>query len=216
MLYRLGWLLSKILYGVLWSPRVVGAEHIPDGPFLLCPTHRSWFDPPLVGSRLRRPIAYMAKKELFSFPVAGWILRSVHAIPVRRGSVDRAAIDLVLEKLSQNMPVLVFPEGTRSRTGKMLPPRPGIGLLAHRAKVPIVPVFIGGTFHLSRILFHWGRLTVRFGAPITPQEIAAHPDTKDGYRAISWLVMQRICNLGDAPVRLWEEARERIGTEDSR
>lgn len=206
MLYWLGWFLSKIFYGVFWAPRLIGREHIPDGPFLLCPTHRSWFDPPLAGSRFGRPIAYMAKRELFEFPVAGWILRRVHAVPVRRGGVDRAAIGHVLGKLEQGIPVLVFPEGTRSRTGQMLPPRPGIGFLAHQAGVPLVPAYIDGTFRLKRILFRWGRLTVRLGAPISPDEIAAHPDNKEGYRAISWLVMRRICDLGDDPERLWAEA----------
>lgn len=211
MLYWLGWLISKIFYGVLWAPRVTGKEHIPDGPFLLCPTHRSWFDPPLMGSRLKRPIAYMAKKELFAYPIAGWILRNVRALPVRRGGVDRAAIGYVLDKLKQNTPVLVFPEGTRSRTGKMLPARPGVGFLAYRAQVPIVPAYIDGTTRLKRILFRWGRLNIRFGAPITPEEIAAHPDSKDGYRDISWLVLRRICDLGDDPERLWAEAQGGLG-----
>ena len=210
MLYRLGWLISKIFYGFFWAPSVTGREHVPDGPFLLCPTHRSWFDPPLVGSRLRQPIAYLAKRELFSFPIFGWILRRVHAIPIRRGGVDRSAVDHAMRKLKAGMPVLVFPEGTRSRTGKMLAARPGVGMMARQAGVPVVPAYLDGTFRLKRVLFRYGRLNIRFGKPITPEELASYPDSKDGYRDISWLILRRICDLGDDPERLWREAKSQV------
>jgi 1-acyl-sn-glycerol-3-phosphate acyltransferase len=206
IIYRLVWLCARAIYFILWWPRLRGREHLPDGPYLICPTHRSWFDPPLTAILVWGPIGFFAKAELFANPLAGWFLRSLNALPVRRGGVDRRALGTVLATLKRGHPVLVFPEGTRSRTGKMLPPRPGVGLLAKQAGVPIVPVVITGTARVRRQLFRWGRMTMTVGPPISPDEIAAHPDDKNGYRELSWLIMRRICDLTDDPVDSWQQA----------
>lgn len=197
---------------LLWWPRLYGTANLPKGGYVLCTNHRSWFDPPLVGCHLWGPIAFFAKAELFRNPVAKWFLDRLNALPVRRGAVDRRALKTVMDALGQGMPVLVFPEGTRSRTGRMLTPRPGVGFLARHGNVPIVPAYIRGTDPARRSVFRWGRMRMTFGAPITLDEINAHSADNGGYRALSWLIMRRICDLAPDPDRAWAEANESLAT----
>jgi 1-acyl-sn-glycerol-3-phosphate acyltransferase len=206
VIYRLVWVIARMVYFVLWWPRLIGREHLPSGPFLLCATHRSWFDPPLAAILQWGPIGFFAKAELFANPVLGWFLRSLNAYPVKRGGVDRKALGTVIGSLQRGIQVIVFPEGTRSRTGKMLPPRPGIGLLARQAGVPVVPAVISGTRGIWGNTFRWGRVTMTLGQAITPGEIEAFPDEKQGYRDLSWLILRRICDLTEDPERSWREA----------
>jgi 1-acyl-sn-glycerol-3-phosphate acyltransferase len=212
IVYRLVWLIARAVYFVLWWPRLYGREHLPTGPFLLCATHRSWLDPPLAAILIWRPIGFFAKVELFANPVVRWFLRALNAFPVRRGGVDRQAQRTVLESLRRDVPVLVFPEGTRSRTGRMLPPRPGVGLLARQAGVTVVPASIVGTRGISRNILRWGRVQMTVGPPITPQEIYSYSDDKQGYRDLSLLIMRRICDLTEDPQRSWSEARSDVET----
>lgn len=206
IVYRAVWFTARFFYMLLWWPRLINTHHLPKGGYLLCTNHRSWFDPPLVGCHLWGPIAFFAKAELFRNPVAKWFLDRLNALPVRRGAVDRNALKTVMNALSAGLPVLVFPEGTRSRTGKMLPPRPGIGFLARQGNAPIVPAYISGADPVRRSLFRWGRMRMTFGAPITLAEINSFPDQGDGYRDLSRLIMRRICDLAPDPERAWAEA----------
>lgn len=208
IIYRLVWFIARAIYFILWWPRLRGREHMPSGAYLLCPTHRSWFDPPLASILQWGPVGFFAKAELFTNPVIGWFLRSLNAIPIKRGGVDRKGLGSVLDHLKRGIPVIVFPEGTRSRTGKMLPPRPGVGLLARKAGLPVVPAVIRGTRGIWGNTFRWTRVTMTFGPPITPEEINAFPDDKHGYRDLSWLISRRICDLTDDPERSWQEAHE--------
>jgi len=207
IIYRLVWFFARMVYFVLWWPRLRGRDNLPSGGFLLCATHRSWFDPPLAAILQWRSIGFFAKAELFANPVAGWFLRSLNAIPVKRGGVDRRGLGAVIDHLKRGIPVIVFPEGTRSRTGKMLPPRPGVGLLARQAGLPVVPAVIRGTRGIWGNTFRWCRVSMTLGKPISIDEITAFPDQKQGYRDLSWLISRRICDLTDDPDQSWQEAQ---------
>jgi len=207
LIYRLVWLSARLIYFILWRPRLVGRNRLPDGPFLLCANHRSWFDPPLAAILLWGPIGFLAKAELFANPVLGWFLRSLNAQPIRRGAIDRGAIRGVMDKLERGLPVIVFPEGTRSRTGQMLPPRPGVGMLARQVGVPVVPAHIDGSFRIGGRPFRWGRLRMRLGPVIGTAEVTAFPDDKQGYRALSDRIMHAICDLSGDPATSWAQTR---------
>jgi 1-acyl-sn-glycerol-3-phosphate acyltransferase len=129
----------------------VGREHLPKhGPLLLASNHRSFLDPFLIGTCLRRPIYYFAKRELFEKRWQAWILNSLGAFPVDRGAGDRAALDTAREILERGDCVVVFPEGTRVRRGALGHPKRGIGRLALESGAPVAPVAVIGTEDVRR------------------------------------------------------------------
>ena len=178
--------------------RVVGREHIPepdnDG-FIVASNHISYLDPPTVGSCFPYEIHYMAKRELFSFRPFGAVLRNVNAIPVRRGAVDRDSLKQCLAVLQRGGALIVFPEGTRSKTAAMLPPRPGIGLLAARARCAVLPTHVSGLNRYRSCLLGRVRPEVRFGPLMPAGWTDAFPRSGDGYRQAAEQIMDRIRRL---------------------
>lgn len=126
--------------------RVTGLDRVPrSGPVVLAINHLSMLDPILIGAVMPRPICFMAKEELFRYPLLGRILRWVNAFPVRRGEPDRDAIQYALKRLREGHVVGIFPEGTRSLDGRLLELHGGTALLALKSGAPILPVAITGT-----------------------------------------------------------------------
>lgn len=155
------------LFTVLFRWKVTGLENIPsEGGVIIAANHISLWDPPVIGTRSPRPIHFMAKEELFKIPVFGWAIRKLNSFPVRRGGADRGAIRTALELLNQGKIVGIFPEGTRSKTGKLGNPAPGVALIAAKAGVPVVPAAVIGT---NKVFSHGcflPQFRVKFGQPI--------------------------------------------------
>ena len=139
-----------------------GMENIPrDGATLIVCNHLSNVDPPLVGMAAQpRFMNFMAKSELFRRKAADTVLRGVGAFPVDRGAGDRDAIRFSRELLARGEGMIMFPEGTRSRTGRLRPFFSGAGMLALEPGVIVIPAAIWGTQR------RFGRVRVVFGAPI--------------------------------------------------
>jgi 1-acyl-sn-glycerol-3-phosphate acyltransferase len=165
-----GWLL-----GIVGGGRVEGLERVPrHGPFLLVANHRSLADPPIVGwavgHKVGRVIHFMAKEEMRRWPIIGWLAEGSGVFFVRRGEGDRAAQRAALGLLAEGRPIAIFPEGTRSKDGRLGPAKPGAALLAIRSGAPLLPVAITGTERLfpgrSRVP-HRTRVVVRIGPPFT-------------------------------------------------
>jgi len=124
----------------------IGREHIPaEGPVIVASNHRSFLDPFVIGTMARRPMYYVAKKELFKHRWQAWILNSLGAFPVDRGAHDEDTIATAKAILGRGDIVLIFPEGTRTRPGALGKPKRGVGRLALETGVPIVPVAVIGT-----------------------------------------------------------------------
>lgn len=126
--------------------RVVGKHNIPrTGPFLLAPIHRSNIDTPLAAAVTSRRMRFMGKDSIWKFKPIGWIISSLGAFPVTRGSADREALKRCIAVLESGEPLVLFPEGTRQSGPLVQPLFDGAAYVAVKAGVPIIPVGIGGS-----------------------------------------------------------------------
>jgi len=196
ILYYTGWTLTQIISKLVFRVKVTGQENIPkQGGFILASNHLSYFDPLLVGSWATRQVYFMAKQELFKNPLFGGIIRRTNALPLRRGTIDRAALDSCVEVIEQGYGLTVFPEGTRAKEGRFLDPKPGVGMVAVRARCPIVPACIHGSNNLRACFLGRDRLSITYGEPLPADWVASFDASKEGYPAIAQAVMERIAVL---------------------
>jgi cytidylate kinase len=152
---------------LLWGLRGEGIENVPrSGGVILASNHKSYLDPPLIGSILPREIHYLGKKELFRMPLLGAWVRTHNVIPIDREGFDRSGLETALGVVRGGGALLLFPEGTRIRRPGMGPPREGVGFLVARSGVPVVPVHVRGTWGPERRWFRSGGITIRYGVPV--------------------------------------------------
>ena len=139
--------LARILSTVLFDLKVDGLEHIPTrNGALIASNHQSYLDPILMNVRLRRPLSYIAKAELFEHPFMNWLLRSVGAFPVHQGAGDVGAVRQSIRRLREGCLLNIYPEGSRTPDGQIGRIERGIALIDRRAQVPVIPAVIVGTF----------------------------------------------------------------------
>ncbi len=194
--YRGCWGVLLGLASLFFRLRVEGQRHIPtDGGVILASNHCSYVDPVLIGLAAERELWYVTKQDVFPVPVLGWLIRKVHAMPMDRSRGDREALALMEGRLRSGAAVLIFPEGTRNKTGRLLRPKAGVGMMVHRASVPVVPACILGTVNVWKCLIGLRRPVVRFGEPIhfSPDRLPSR--RRDAYHSISSEVMRKIGDL---------------------
>jgi 1-acyl-sn-glycerol-3-phosphate acyltransferase len=178
--------------------RVLREEYVPkSGPCLIVSNHCSFLDPPAVAVGARRCTYSFARKTLFQSGLRGWMFRRFLTIPVdREGGKDSTAIRTVLRLLQLDQSILLFPEGTRSPDGQLQPAKRGIGLIAVRSRVPVVPARVFGSYeawnrHWSKP--RWGTpVTVAFGPPLLPADYDPGESAPDRYQAIADRFMEAI------------------------
>ena len=188
------------LYDAFFRGEVSGLENIPEnGGFILAVNHASYLDPPFVGCHIPRQLAFFARKTLWKPGLPSWWLDAVGTIPVDRdGGTDVAAVKRVLQTLRGGRPIIMFPESTRSRDGRLQPAKPGVGLLACRAGVPVLPARIFGSFEA---LGRSGRLKlgtpldVTYGRVLQPPDFDDPAAGKDRYQRASEKIMTAIASL---------------------
>ena len=185
------WTLRAILvpaFLVYLRMQRIGREHLPrSGPLLLASNHRSFLDPFVIGMLVRRPVYYMAKRELFEKRWQAWVLNALGAFPVDRGAGDREAMETARAILERGDCVVLFPEGTRVRPGPLGEPRRGVGRLALETGAPVAPVAVIGTEDVRR---GWRirprKVRVRVGRPLR------YPTVEHCSPALAWAVTERI------------------------
>ena len=160
---------------VLWFARtflrfrVKGTEHLPRaGPLIVACNHISFWDPPLVGSAIPRNAYFVAKAELFQNRLFGAILSGYNSIPIQRGAAARRGLRGAEDILAGGGAVVIFPEGTRSKTGVFLPPKSGIARLAAQTRSPVVPARISGSRQIRRSMLRQVEVRIVFGSPMMP------------------------------------------------
>ncbi|GBQ12689.1 lysophospholipid acyltransferase family protein [Swaminathania salitolerans] len=150
--------------------RVVGTDHLPDGPCLIAAQHQSYFDGFVWMNLVRNP-AYVIKQELTRIPFVGPMLLLSGMIPVERSAGARALRSLMKasqDHFDRDRQIIIFPEGTRTAPGKRVALQPGIVALAKQASVPIIPVATNSGLHWPRRgwLMQPGEIVVAIGAPV--------------------------------------------------
>lgn len=191
--YYIGCLVIDLILKIFWRFRKFGTEHIPQtGGVIIASNHVAYVDPPFVGAACHRELFYLAKVELFSNALFGWLIRKYNAIPVTRGAFDRKAITQAVELLREGKALLLFPEGTRSRDGNFLEPKLGIGMIALEAGVPVVPAYISNSSRLLYSFLRRKRLIIGFDSPIGRSWLDEVPKNKEGYKSIGQEIMRRI------------------------
>lgn len=190
-------ILGTFLYHIC-RMRVYGRENLPKPPFILAPNHISNYDPPVVAIALKKyEIYFLAKEELFLPNKAfAYVIEKANAIRLRRGGIDLDAIRIAIEKLKKGYPVVIFPEGTRNKTDKLLlPGKAGVAFLMMKANVPIVPTLIIGTNRgLIRAILGKSELSVTFGKPVYPH-VWESMKPKEAREYLAKLIMDKIREL---------------------
>ena len=192
--------LSVLVGAVAFRGEVVGAEQLPrHGGFLIAANHTSHLDPFLIGAHVPQQVAFFARKTLWKPGFVSWWLDSVGTIPVDRdGGSDVTAIKRVLQALKLGRTIIMFPEGTRSPNGQLQSPKPGVGMFACRAQVPVVPARIFGSFEAfgkSGAVRLGTPVSVVFGKPLAPAEYDQSGVGKERYQVASERIMARIAEL---------------------
>ena len=145
--YFLGWCGFRLVYATYFRWRIYNPERVPlSGPVILASNHASFLDPPLVGAGVRRGINYLARESLFRFPGIGWLLRQWNSVPVDREGGGAAGLKAILDRLLAGGAIILFPEGTRTRDGKLQAARSGIGLTVIKSRAVVIPVRTFGTY----------------------------------------------------------------------
>jgi 1-acyl-sn-glycerol-3-phosphate acyltransferase len=203
--YRLAWIVFRALFATYFRWRVFGAENVPQsGGVILASNHASFLDPPLVGAGLNRSINFLARESLFRFPGMAAVLRSWSVVPVDRDGGGARGLKKILDRLLAGGGIILFPEGTRTKDGKLQPARSGIGLTVIKSDAPVVPVRVFGTFeaygrHLKFPRPH--RVIVKYGQPLDFEKlrvearVCAKARLKEIYQQVADDIMAAIAKL---------------------
>ena len=193
MFYKILKVIFRFTFNLLFSPKVIGAENVPkEGAMIMAANHMSNWDPTILGTYLPRTVGYMAKEELFKPAIAGAIIKSLNAFPVKRGASDRGAIKMALNILKKGLCLGIFPEGTRSRDGKLHKAQAGVSLIAAMSKAPVVPTALIGTNKIWSKEEKFPQLTIVFGEPIYYE---GKSNDKAALEEFSQEIMKKIENL---------------------
>jgi 1-acyl-sn-glycerol-3-phosphate acyltransferase len=184
--------------------RAFGQENIvEDGPAIMAANHQSYLDPPLIGVTCRNELYYMARKTLFEKKLLGPLISRVNAFPVDLSRGDLAAVRTIINLLKDGHRTVIFPEGTRSRDGKIQPARPGIGMIIAKTLVPVVPMRIFGSFEAwpkgGKIRPH--RVTVVVGKPMRFSNEDLNGSSREAYQRISERVLATIAAIEKPEIR---------------
>ncbi|MFP5371239.1 MAG: lysophospholipid acyltransferase family protein [Actinomycetes bacterium] len=214
MVYLIARLILRPLFLVVFRPHVRGKENVPaTGPFIIASNHLSFIDSMAIPLMSPRRVGYLAKAEYFTTPgVRGWLTRTLFtalgALPVERGThrAAQAALDTALGVLQAGGGFGVYPEGTRSRDGRLARGKTGVAWLALTADCPVVPVAILGTDRIQPIGATWWRphrFSVTFGEPLTFPEYKGKAGNGRARREVTDRIMEAIAELSGQEKAGW-------------
>ena len=196
MVYWISYVIIKLLSKIYFPCTFYGKEHLPrKGAFLIASNHLSNLDPIILGISLWRRFSYIAKDSLFKNKVLSFFLFQVGAFPIKRDTADFRAIRESLRRLRLGCPLILFPEGTRG-VGREKKPQAGIGLIAGKSQLPVIPALIEGSDQVlppkaRKLKRH--QVIIKFGPPI-------HFSPQQSYEEMTQEIMNHIYYLSSLPV----------------
>jgi len=207
--FRFVQFIARTMLKIFFGLKVEGRENVPrSGAFIYASNHKSFIDPPIVGSTTPREIHFAAKKELFSIPLLGSLIAYLNAVPVKRKGFEREALVKLGGALEIGGAFVIFPEGTRFLDDKLHPPKAGVGLMALKYDVPIIPVFISNSASPRRQLIQ-RKLKVTYGKPFRIADLGELPPGKEAYYTAAQRIMERIAETGGVePPEIVRETQE--------
>ena len=214
MLYLVVRFLLRPLFHVMLRMHVTGRENVPvDGPFILASNHLSFIDSMVIPLSAPRRVHYLAKAEYFTGSgVGGWLTRTLFtalgAMPVQRQTSRAAqeALDTALAVLRRGEGFGIYPEGTRSRDGRLARGKTGVAWLALTADCPVVPVAVAGTDRVQPVDSRWPRphrVSVTFGTPLTFPEQRGMAGNGRARRVVTDRIMEAIAELSGQEKAGW-------------
>ena len=195
------------IYKLFYNFHIEGIENIPqDRPLVMASNHRSYADPVILTMPMKRPVTYMAKEELFKNKLFGWFIRKLGAFPVKRGAGDMQVIDDSIAILNSGRNLVIFPEGTRSKDGKVGKGKTGVALIAAKSGADVIPC--GIVFEGEKLKFR-SKLTLRFGKVIPAEEIAVEDASPKALKGVKKRIMSAITELVEGTA----EEKEKVADE---
>ncbi len=192
LLFKIIRTILKPIVWLLYGMRHEGRENIPaEGAFIIASNHVHLVDPVLHATSSKRTFRTMAKHELIKAGIFASLLKALGAFGVKRGTGDKAALDQAVEILKDGEGLLIFPEGTRSKTGELASFKPGVAFIAKETNVTIVPAAIIARKGMPV----FSKVVVRYGTPIMPCELEGDANTPAGRREICDLIRERVVGL---------------------
>ncbi|MFB6347345.1 MAG: lysophospholipid acyltransferase family protein [bacterium] len=199
LFYRGLQIVARPFLSIYFRHQTHGVDNIPDtSGAVIATNHASNLDPPLIGADVPRPLFTMAKKSLHETPGLGYLIRSLHSFPVRRGVLDTTALRTAVELLQSGNLVLMFPEGTRSSDGRLQEARPGVGKIVAEAGATVVPGYVSGTHRAmgkGSVFPKPVKTSVTFGDPLKFDDILNTETDRGDYEAISESIMDSIRSI---------------------
>lgn len=200
VIYGCLWLLFNALGRLFFRYRAVGREPIPKkGGILVAANHASFLDIPLLGCGIPRRVWFLGRHDLFPIPGLNALLRWLGWIPIRPDRFDRTGFRKAIRLIREGKAVVIFPEGSRTRDGRLHRGKPGIGVIVAETECQVLPAHIAGTYEALPMGSRWIRfhpVRVTFGKPIDFSADRQRHTGKEFYRHVSRAVMARIAELG--------------------
>jgi len=214
VVYLIARFVLRPLFLLALRPTVVGRQNVPaTGPFIIASNHLSFIDSMVIPLMAPRRVGYLAKAEYFTGTgISGWLTRTLFtalgALPVEREThrAAQAALDTAMTVLNAGGGFGIYPEGTRSRDGRLARGKTGVGWLALTADCPVVPVAVVGTDRVQPIGASWPRphhVSVIFGAPLTFPELKGKAGNGKARREVTDTIMEAIAELSGQEKAGW-------------
>ena len=199
LVYKSWWQISSVFCDVFGRIELYGYDNIPKTPCIIVANHVSYLDPMAMAFFHETELCAVARDTLMKGRILGWVFKHLNAIPIKRGqSGNLGAFREVLSRIKNGVGVIIFPEGTREESGKLLEGKPGAGLLAIKAGVPILPMRSFGfetVLPRSNRLGGGSRIVICAGKPINPLEIDPGKTCPDRAQVIVDRIMERIAQI---------------------